>query len=132
MAQVERQPVLKMEIGDNCVCTQHLVGVGEIKICLIEVGTSRGLMATRIEHCGECHNWSSIEAINDSVGTSYFILDVEVELLQICGPILMAVIFQFSSCLHEMQWIMISVDDCLLPKNVRSPLATNEFSPNSW
>jgi hypothetical protein len=58
------------------------------------------------------------------IGASYFILDVEVELLQVCGPLLMAVILQFSLCLHEMQWLMISVDDCLLPKNVMSPLAT--------
>ena len=52
------------------------------------------------------------------VGASYFILDVEVELLQLCGPLLMAVILQLSLCLHELQWLMISVDDCLLPKNV--------------
>jgi hypothetical protein len=37
----------------------------------------------------------------------------------------MAVILQFSFCLHELQWLMISVDDCLLPKNVMSPLATD-------
>jgi hypothetical protein len=65
----------------------------------------------------------SAEAINDMVGASYFILDVEVELLQVCGPLLMVVILQFSLCLHELQWLMISVDDCLLPKNVMSPLA---------
>jgi hypothetical protein len=35
----------------------------------------------------------------------------------------MAIILQFSLWLHEMQWLMISVDDCLLPKNVMSPLA---------
>jgi hypothetical protein len=57
------------------------------------------------------------------IGASCFILDIEVELLQVCGPLLMAVILQFSLCLHELQWLMISVDDCLLPKNVMSPLA---------
>jgi hypothetical protein len=35
----------------------------------------------------------------------------------------MANILQFSLCMHELQWLMISVDDCLLPKNVMSPLA---------
>jgi hypothetical protein len=35
----------------------------------------------------------------------------------------MAVILQFSLCLHELQWLMISVDDSLPPKNVMSPLA---------
>ena len=64
----------------------------------------------------------SIEAIDDMIGASCFILDVEVELLQVCGPLLMEVIVKFSMCLHELQWLMISVDDCLLPKNVMSPL----------
>jgi hypothetical protein len=45
-----------------------------------------------------------------------------VELLQLCGPLLMAVILQFSLFLHELQWLMINGDDCLLPKNVMSPL----------
>ena len=57
------------------------------------------------------------------VGASRFILDVEVEFMQVCGPLLMTDILKFSLCLHELQWLMISVDDCLLPKNVMSPLA---------
>jgi hypothetical protein len=36
----------------------------------------------------------------------------------------MAVILQFALCLHELQWLMISVDDCILPNNVMSPLTT--------
>jgi hypothetical protein len=56
------------------------------------------------------------------IGASFFILDVEVELLQVCGPVLMQAILQFSLCLHELQWLMISVDYSLLPKNVFSPL----------
>jgi hypothetical protein len=87
-----QQPILKMEIGDNCVYTQHLVGVGEVRIYLMKVGPYGGLVVARIEQCGECHNWRSTEAINGLVGTSYFVLDVEVELMQICGPLLMAVI----------------------------------------
>ena len=80
-------------------------------------------MVARVYNCGECRDWRSAEAINDAIGASCFILDVEVELLQVCGPLLMAVILKFSLCLHELQWLMISVDDCLLPKNVMSPLA---------
>jgi hypothetical protein len=57
------------------------------------------------------------------IGDSCFILDVEVELLQVCAPLLMVVILQFSLCLHELQWLMISVDDCLIPNNVMSPVA---------
>ena len=57
------------------------------------------------------------------IGANLLVFYVQVELLQVCGPLLMAVILQFSLCLHELQWLMISVDDCLLPKNVMSPLA---------
>jgi hypothetical protein len=66
-----------------------MVGVGEVRICLIELGPSRGLVVIRIYLYGECCDWRSVEVINDSVGTSCFIFDVEMEMLQICGPILM-------------------------------------------
>ena len=124
MAQMTQKPILKMEIIDNCVFTQHLVGGGKVWVCLIELGPSRGLMAIRVYHCSECRNWRSAEAINDAIGSSCFILDVELELLQVCGPFFMAVILQFSLCLHELQWLMIIVDDCLPPKIVMSPLVT--------
>ena len=81
MAHMAQYPILEMEISDSYVCAQHLVGVGKVEICLIEVGPSKGPVATRIEHCGECHDWRSPEAVNNSVCTSRFIIDVEVELL---------------------------------------------------
>ena len=57
------------------------------------------------------------------IDAPYLILDVKMELMEVCGPLLMVVILQFSLCLHELQWLMISVDDYLLPKNVMYPLA---------
>jgi hypothetical protein len=36
----------------------------------------------------------------------------------------MAVVLQFVLCLHELQRLVISVDDYLLPKNVVLPLST--------
>ena len=59
-------------------------------------------MAARIECFGECCDWQSTEVIRNAVGASCFILDVEVELIQVCGPLLMEVILQFSLCLHEL------------------------------
>ena len=91
-----------MEISDNYVFPQHLVGGGEVQVCLIELGPSRGLMDVGVYHCGECHDWRSAEAINDAIGASCFILDVEVELLQVCGPLLMAIILQRPLCLYEL------------------------------
>jgi hypothetical protein len=35
----------------------------------------------------------------------------------------MVVILEFSLCLHELKRLMISMDDCLLPKNVMPLLA---------
>jgi hypothetical protein len=48
MAQMEQQPILKMEINDNCVCAQHMVGSGKVKISLIELGPSGGLMSAGV------------------------------------------------------------------------------------
>ena len=42
------QSILKIEISDNYVYTQHLVGGGEVRIFLIEVGPSRDLVAARV------------------------------------------------------------------------------------
>jgi hypothetical protein len=62
---MEEHPILKMEIGDNCVCTQHLVGVGEFSISLIEMGPFEGIMDARIKHFGEFHDWISADEISD-------------------------------------------------------------------
>jgi hypothetical protein len=35
---------MKMEISENYVCPQHMVGSGEVKISLVELGPSEGLM----------------------------------------------------------------------------------------
>jgi hypothetical protein len=45
MAYMAQQPILKMEINDSCVCAQHMVGSGEVRIFLIDLGPSRGLMS---------------------------------------------------------------------------------------
>ena len=34
MAQMTEHPIMKMEISYNCVCAQHLVGGGEVWVCL--------------------------------------------------------------------------------------------------
>jgi hypothetical protein len=43
-----QQPILKMEISDNYVYAQHLVGGVKVTIVLIKLGSSRGLMTTRV------------------------------------------------------------------------------------
>jgi hypothetical protein len=68
------------------------------------------------------------KVVNDMIGAPCLIFYVEMELLQECGPLLMAVILQFALCLHELQILVISVDDCLLPENVVLPLLTGLYN----
>jgi hypothetical protein len=76
MAQTTQQPILEMEIIENYIFTQHLVGGGEVRVCLINFGPSRCLMDTRVYHCGEIRDWKYADIINDVTGASCFILDV--------------------------------------------------------
>jgi hypothetical protein len=48
MAHMVQHPIPKMEISDNCVCTQHLVGGGEVRIFLIEAGPYGSIVAERV------------------------------------------------------------------------------------
>jgi hypothetical protein len=43
-----QHPILKMEVSDSCVFSQHLVGGGEVRISLIELESFEGLMSGRI------------------------------------------------------------------------------------
>jgi hypothetical protein len=62
------------------------------------------------------------------IGDTCLILDVEMELLQVGGPLLMAVILQFPLCLYELQRLVISVYDRLFPHNVMFPLTTGLYN----
>jgi len=58
------------------------------------------------------------------VGVSLLVLDVQVELLQVHGTLLIAVIFQLYLCLHELHRPVISLDDPFHLHNVILPLST--------
>ena len=45
------------------------------------------------------------------------------ELLQVCGPLLMAIILQFPLGLYELQGSVVRVDDRFLPQNVMLPFS---------
>jgi hypothetical protein len=66
------------------------------------------------------------EAVNDTIGDTY--LDVEMELLQVGGSLLMAVILKFPLCLYELQRLVINVYDRLFPQNVMFPLTTGLYN----
>jgi hypothetical protein len=85
-------------------------------------------MSTGLEHIGECSHRRSTEAVNDTIGDTRLILDVEMELLQVGGPLMMAVILQFPLCLYELQRLAISVYDSLFPQDVMFPLTTGLYN----
>jgi hypothetical protein len=59
-------------------------------------------MSTGMEDNGECNHRRLTEAVNDTIRDTYLILDVEMELLQVGGPLLMAILLQFPLCLYEL------------------------------
>jgi hypothetical protein len=88
-----------MKIGDIHACTQELIGGGEVRILLIKLGPLRCLMPIGMEHNDECIHTRSIEAVNDMIYTPYLILEVDMKLLQICGPLMMTVVLELPLCL---------------------------------
>jgi hypothetical protein len=111
-----------VKIGENLTCTQEMIGGGEVCIFLIKLGPLRCLMSTGMEHNGDCNHGRSTEAFNDLIFAPYLILDVDMELLQVGGPLLIAVFLQLPPCLYELQRLFISVIDRLLSQNVIFPL----------
>jgi hypothetical protein len=85
-------------------------------------------MSTGMEHIGKCSHRRSTEAISDMIGDTCLILDVDMELLQVGGPLLMAVILQFTLCLYELQRLVINVYDHLYLKNVMFPLIAGLYN----
>jgi hypothetical protein len=77
-----------------------------------------------MENSGKCSHMRPTEAYIETIGDTYLILDVEMELMQVGAPILMVVILEFSLCLYELQRCVISVYDHLFPQNVMFPLTT--------
>jgi hypothetical protein len=47
-AKMAQQPILKMEISDNCVCAQNMIGSGKVRMSLIELGPSKDLMSVGV------------------------------------------------------------------------------------
>ena len=105
---------MDVKIRDIISCTQDLIGGGDVRVMLIKLGPLRCLMHVGMEHYGECINRRATEAVNDMICAPCFILDVDMEMLQVGGKLLMAVVLQLPLCLYELQRLLINVDDCLL------------------
>jgi hypothetical protein len=67
------------------------------------------------EHSGEGSHRRSTEVVSDMIGDTCPIIDVDMELLQIGGPVLMVFVLQFPLCLYELQRFAINVYDRLFP-----------------
>ena len=55
-----------------------------------------------MEYIGKRRHRRLTEPVNDTIGDTCLILDVEMELLQVGGSLLMAVVLQFPLCLYEL------------------------------
>jgi hypothetical protein len=58
------------------------------------------------------------------VHAALIVFNVQLELLQVCGPLLMVVILQLSLCFHELHRLVINVDDCFLSQNTMLSFST--------
>jgi hypothetical protein len=105
-----------------------MIDGGEVRILLIKLGPLRCLMSTRMEHGGEFSHGRLTEAVSNTICAPCLTLDVEMELLQVGGQLLMEVIMQLPLCLYELQRLVIRVDDCLLPQNVMFPLMVGFYN----
>jgi hypothetical protein len=84
-----------VKISDSGSYTQELICGGEVWILLVKLGSLQSFMSMRMEHSGKCNHRRLTEAVGDTIGDICIIIDVEMELLQVGGPLWMVVIFQF-------------------------------------
>ena len=114
-----------MKIWNLHTPQEFLVCLAKFWIALVEKQPIRSLVPTRVEHGGERHDWWSAEVVCNIIGATLLVLDVQMKLLQICGPLLMVIILQLPLCLYELQGHVVCMDDCFLPQNVMLPLSTS-------
>jgi hypothetical protein len=88
--------------SDSGTYTQELICGGEVWILLVNLGPLRCFMSTGMEHSCECSHRRWNEEISDRIGDTYLILDIEMELLQVGGTLLMSVVLQFPLCFYEL------------------------------
>ena len=59
-------------------------------------------MPIRVEHSDQRHDQWLADTVNNIIGASLLILNVQMELLQIGGPFLTVIVLQFRFCLYEL------------------------------
>ena len=58
-------------------------------------------MPIEVKNYGEDDNRGPTDAVNKMIDISLIVLNIQVELLQVCGPFMMVVTMYISLCLHE-------------------------------
>ena len=79
-------------INDSGTCTQEMICRSKVQILLKKFGPRRCFMSTGLEHSGECSHRRPTEAVSDMIGDTCLILNVDMELLQVGGPLLMVIV----------------------------------------
>ena len=125
VSQVTQQCIMEDKFWNLHTLQQCLLCVAEFRIALVEKRPIRSLMPTRVENGSYGHDQWLVEAVCNIIGATFLVLDVQMKLLQICGPLLMEIILQLPLCLYGLQGPVVCVDDCFLPQNVMLPLSTS-------
>ena len=71
---------------------EFLVCGAEFWIALVEKRAIRSLIPTREENSGYGHDQWSAEVVYNIIGATLLVLDVQMKFLQICGPLMMAIV----------------------------------------
>jgi hypothetical protein len=91
-----------VKIDEIHACTQELIGGGKVWIFLINLGRLRCLMSIEMENSGECSHRRLNEVFSDMICAPCIILDVDMEILHVGGPLMMVVFLQILLCLYEL------------------------------
>ena len=81
-----------------------------------------------MENSGECNQKRPTEVVINMIGDTCLILDVDMELLQVGGPLLIMVVLQLPPCLYELQRLVLNVHDRLFSQNVMFPLTIGLYN----
>ena len=125
MSQVTWQGILEVKIRNWLTLQESIVCVAEFWITCVEKWPIRSLIPTRVEHSGQRHDGWSTEAVCNIIGAAFFVLNFQMKLLQVCGPLLMAIVLQLPLCLYELQGSVVCVDGRFFSQNVMLPLSTS-------
>ena len=81
-----------MKIWDFLAFQVHLVCVSKLWIIPVKIYPLRSLVPTIVKHSSQYHDIWPFEVVCNIAGVAFLVINVQMELLQVCGPFLMAIV----------------------------------------